>query len=42
MVDVFGLLDKENDETLYKFLDKLHEFWALIELSVLKIDDIDL
>ena len=39
MVDVFGLLDKDNDETLFSFSDKLSEFWGIISYEIDKIDD---
>ena len=39
VADLFGLIDKDNDVTLYKDLDKLMEFWSVVDDEIEKIDN---
>ena len=42
MADVFGLVDKDNDKTLYNLKKELDEFWSIVNEEIGHIQDEDL
>ena len=39
MADVYGLIDIDNDQTLYSLNGELEEFWDVVYLEITKIED---